>query len=712
MGIAVPLAPAVDSVKMGIMSDHVVAPYGTWESPISAADVAGGLPRVALATLVSGQVWWTEARPAEGGRMAVLRGGTDAAQPAEMLLPDPWYARTRVHEYGGRSWIAVPGGGGIGSALVFCNFSDQRVYKLDLGFGGEPVALTPEPAQPSSVRYANLTPAPGGTELWCVRETHDGDQVRRDFAAIPLDGSGDVRSVGTDTHFLDSPRFSPDGRRLAWIGWEHPNMPWDGTVLRVADITADGMIGTPWTILGGDDESVLQPEWADSQTLYAISDRGNWWNLYRIPASGGGPEPLCPLDEEFAGPAWVTGTCSYAVLDDSRIAVVHGRGSSKLGLLDPATGLLEDLDLSYTDWDSLHSDGRLLAVVAASPTEPKLVLLIDPSARSATVVHTPGDYVPDPAYLPIPEAVVFTGPTGRDIHANVYPPTHPHAIAPDGELPPYVVHVHGGPTALAPAVLSLGNAYFTSRGIGVLDVNYGGSTGYGRAYRNRLRGQWGIGVLDVNYGGSTGYGRAYRNRLRGQWGVVDVEDAVAAVTALADAGRADRGRLAINGKSAGGWTTLAALVGSDVFACGASYFGVSDLIALAEDTHDFESRYLDSLVGPLPEALDVYTERAPVNRVDGLNCPVLLLQGEDDPVVPPSQAEKFAEALADKGIPYGFLLFAGEQHGFRKPENNIAALEAELSFYGQVMGFAPDVPVVPLTSGRDPETGRPFVTRQ
>lgn len=673
-----------------------ISPYGTWESPIKAEDVTRGVRRIGAVTPVGRELWWTEGRPDEGGRQAVVRSSVDGSVRAD-VLPAPWNARTRLHEYGGGAWIAVPDEAGVGHAIVFANFADQRLYRWSAG-AAEPVGLTPEPEQHAALRYAELTLSSDGSEIWCVREAHDeAGGVSRALVAVALDGSG-VRVLGTDTHFLSGLRISPNGRRLAWVGWEHPNMPWDTTSLRVAEIDDAGALGEPVTVLGGVEESVMQPEWADDETLYAISDRSGWWNLYRVGVSGVGgagidgdraePEPLCPRDEEFGTPRWVTGVRDYVLLADGRIVTAHGVGAQQLGILDPATGELTDFDLEYTRWGSLATDGVIVTATALSPTHPTRVVLIDPAAGTTSVVAetVDADKLPDAAYLPIPEQAVFTGPDGRNVHANVYPPKNPDYAAPDGELPPYVVHIHGGPTSESPAVFSLGNAYFTSRGIG---------------------------VIDVNYGGSTGYGREYRNRLRGQWGVVDVEDAVSAVVSLAETGQADRARLAIKGESAGGWTTLAALVGSDVFACGASYFGVSDLIALAEDTHDFEARYLDSLVGPLPEARQVYQDRAPVNRVDGLNCPVLLLQGEEDRVVPPAQAEKFAAALADKGIPYGFVLFAEEQHGFRKAANMIASLEAELAFYGKVMKFAPaGLPEFELSTGLDPATGKPFVVRR
>ncbi|HZB51508.1 MAG TPA: prolyl oligopeptidase family serine peptidase, partial [Mycobacteriales bacterium] len=376
--------------------------------------------------------------------------------------------------------------------------------------------------------------------------------------------------------------------------------------------------------------------------------------------------------EEFGAPLWMLGYRTYALLGDGRLAVCHGTDTTAVAVLDPATGELTDLDLPYTSWQpALAVSGDRAATVAAGPGTGAAVVLVDVAAGTATELRASLPDLPDPAYLPVPEAITVPGPGERDVHAWVYPPRSPVAVGPDGERPPYVVFVHGGPTTHSPGVLDLEKAYFTSRGIG---------------------------VVDVNYGGSTGYGRAYRERLRRQWGIVDVEDCVAAVEALVRSGAADGARLAIRGGSAGGWTTLAALTGTDVFAAGTSHYGVAELIDFAAETHDFESRYIDGLVGTLPQDRDVYVERAPLSHVDRLSCPVLLTQGLEDKVVPPAQAEQFVAALSRKGIPHAYLAFEGEQHGFRRAETVIAALEAELSFYGQVLGFTPpDVPVLPLS---------------
>ncbi|MDQ1541545.1 MAG: hypothetical protein QOH29_2271 [Actinomycetota bacterium] len=653
-------------------------PYGSWPSPITAADVAEGSIRLGFPALVGGpgsedepDTWWTEGRPDEGGRQVVV-----SARRGD-LLPAPWNARTRVHEYGGLCWLPLPGSAEPG--LIFSEWTDQRLYRVDNPTAA-PLPLTPVPTVAAGLRYADPTLSPDGTEVWCVRESHSGEGssgvVARAIVGVPLDGSAAddetaVRVIVSGSQFLAYPRPSPDGRRLAWMAWDHPHMPWDESELRVGDLT-DGVVESWRIVLGGPGESVVEPLWADADQLYAVSDRSGWWNLYRVDASGGSdPVPLAPQATEFSGPLWQLGYRRYAVLDDGKLLVLRGGGVETLGVLDPATGSIDDISLPYTHWHpSIAVHGQYVAAVAGSAVLPDSVIRVDLASRDVVVFRRSAEQLPDEAYLPRPHTSTFDGPDGRDVHAHVYPPRNPDVTAPAGELPPYVVFVHGGPTADSPPALDLEYAYFTSRGIG---------------------------IVDVEYGGSTGYGREYRERLRGQWGVVDVEDCVAAAQALAKAGDADGDRLAIRGGSAGGWTTLAALTGTTAFAAGTSYFGVAELLQFAKDTHDFESRYLDGLIGPLPEAHDLYVSRAPLSHVDEISCPVLLLQGLEDEVVPPSQAEMFRDALVAKGIRHAYLAFEGEQHGFRKAENVIASLEAELSFYGQVFGFTPPgVPVLEL----------------
>jgi dipeptidyl aminopeptidase/acylaminoacyl peptidase len=687
--------------------------YGEWPSPITGADIARAHVGLAFPTVIGSRVWWQETRPAEGGRTTVLCQGADGI--SRDLLPGSRNARTRVHEYGGQSYLPVPGG------LVYAEFADQRLYYLaDQEAAGPrdpesrlaaPRPLTAGPGRGIADRFADFVLSPDSGEVWCVRERHAGGRVARAIVAVPLNGSAAdnanaVRVLASGSDFYAYPAPSPDGTRLAWICWDHPRMPWDGTQLRVAAV-GDG--GAGQVVMGGDEESVLAPVWRDDRSLFVISDRSGWWNLYLAhlpdgPGDGRASQwALCPREEEFAAPLWQLGMDPYAMLADGRLAVTHGAGESRLGVLDPDTGQLADLDLPYrvvAPW--LSGSGRAVAAIAADPAVATSVILVDvpvagaPGGRAGVrTLRQETASLPDPGYLPVPRAARFSAPSGSVVHAWVYPPASPAVSVPDGELPPYIVWVHGGPTSHVLPRLDLEKAFFTSRGIG---------------------------IIDVNYGGSSGYGRAYRQRLNGQWGVVDVADAMAAALALVEAGQADGKRLGIRGGSAGGWTALAAVTSgigladevrrsqagpggegargaqqAGVFAAVASYFGVSDLRGFAASTHDFESRYLDGLIGPLPEAEDLYVKRAPLGHVTSATCPVLLLQGLDDPVVPPEQSESIAADLAAHHIPHAYLAFPGESHGFRKAETLIASLEAELAFYGQVMGFTPPgVPPVAL----------------
>jgi len=674
-----------------------IAPYGAWKSPIGAADVARGARMLSFPSIAGDELWWQESQPDEDGRVTVMAaplsgdgpgdGSGDGDAAPRVLLPAPWYVRTRVQEYGGKSYLPVPSPDG-GFDLVFANFADQRLYTVP-ATGGEPAPLTPGD---HGYRFADLVLSPDGREVLGVRETvSDDGVVSRAIVAVPLDGSAAahahaIRVLVTGAQFFAFPAPSPDGTKLAWINWDHPRMPWDGTELRVAPATGGVSVADATLVMGGPEESVLAPLWRDDESLYAISDASGWWNLYEVPAVAGvAPRPLCPREEEFAGPLWWLGARPFAALGDGRLAVLHGIGGLRLAVLDPASGALTDVDLPgfRVMADALAVSGTTIAAVAGGPRVPWSVILTGPDG-SSRVLRQQAVGAPDPAYLPDARPVQLSaGPNGPVVHALVYPPTNPEAAAPDGELPPFIVHVHGGPTDDSVPVLDLRKAYFTSRGIG---------------------------IIDVNYGGSSGYGRAYRERLRGQWGVVDVTDAMNAALALAESGEADGRRLGIRGGSAGGWTVLAAVTSGltdsagpgtghpPVFAAGVSYFGVSDARMLAKFTHDFESRYLDGLIGPLPEAEELYEARSPIGHVSPLTCPLLLLQGLEDPVVPPSQAEAIAAELAEQGIPYAYIAFEGESHGFRKAENNIAALEAELAFYGQIFGFTPPgIPPIELS---------------
>ncbi|MEV2215509.1 prolyl oligopeptidase family serine peptidase [Streptomyces sp. NPDC050997] len=653
------------------MGDEVrTLAYGSWPSPIDAALAAAHDGRPEYVGFVGDEAWWTEPRPTEGGRRTLVRRRSDGTQ--EAVLPAPWNVRSRVIEYGGQPWAGAMVHGE--PLVVFVHFADQRLYRYRPS--GEPLPLTPLSPVGGGLRWAQPQLRLEHGEVWCVLEEFTGEgpgDVRRVLAAVPLDGSAaqdraSVRELTDDRHrFVAGPRLSPDGRRAAWLAWDHPRMPWDGTELVVAEVGAGGTLGQARTVAGGPTEAIAQVEWsADGRLLYA-SDRTGWWNLYRD------GEPLCPREEEFGGPLWKLGSRWFAPLDSGLIAVVHGCGATTLGILDPETGELVDTDGPWTEFaPDLAVHGHGVVAVGASPRSAYEVVELDARTGRARVIGAPHDDAVDPAYYPEPQIRTFTGPAGREIHAHVYPPHHPGCTAPDEELPPYVVWAHGGPTGRAPLVLGLEIAYFTSRGIG---------------------------VAEVNYGGSAGYGRDYRDLLREQWGVVDVEDCAAVALALADEGTADRDRLAIRGGSAGGWTAAASLATTDVYACGTILYPILDLVGWGTgETHDFESRYLETLIGPYAEVPARYAERSPSEHADRITAPFLLLQGLDDVICPPAQCERFLARMAGRGVPHAYIAFAGEGHGFRRAETTIRALESELSLYAQVFGlYPPGIPTLELT---------------
>ena len=668
-------------------------PYGSWPSPIDARLAAVHDGRPDYVGFVGDETWWTEPRPAEGGRRALVRRRPDTADGPgrpEVVLPAPWNVRTRVIEYGGGCWAGVDRPGDRGPLVVFTHFPDQRLYAYEPDVpGAEPVPLTPVSQVGGGLRWADLTVHADRGEVWGVLEEHTGPaptDVRRVLAAVPLDGSaaedrGAVRELTDDRHrFVTGPRLSPDGTRAAWLVWDHPQMPWDGTRVMVAEVGADGTFGTPVCFGGGPEEAIAQVEWDAEGRLLFSSDRTGWWNLYRAePAEGAGDTavPLCPREEEFGGALWRIVLRWFVPLPDGRIAVLHGRGDMTLGVLDPATGHVTDVAGPWTNWvGTLDVRGSRVVGVAASAHRDYEVVEVDTAAGTpagtARVVGSPHQDAVDPAYYPRPQIRTFLGPGGREVHAHIYPPHHPQHRGPEGELPPYVVWAHGGPTSHAPLVLDLEIAFFTSRGIG---------------------------VAEVNYGGSAGYGRAYRDRLREQWGVVDVEDCAAVARALAAEGTADPARLAIRGGSAGGWTAAASLATTDVYACAVISYPILDLTGWGTgETHDFESQYLESLVGPLAKVPERYAERSPAQKADRITAPFVLLQGLDDVICPPVQCQRLLESLP-KGVPHAYLTFEGEGHGFRRADTMVRALEAELSLYAQVFGFdvPDDVPTLELT---------------
>lgn len=649
------------------------APYGTWTSPITAehAAAAGGGP--AWVRLVGGSVWWTEGRPADDGRVAIVCRAP-GGDPVD-VLPPGWNARNRVHEYGGFPFV-VTGDGDV----VFTNWDDQRLYRCAIG--GTPTPLTPEPRRPQGVRYAELVLA--GSEVWCVRETATGDaptDISRALVAVPIGQPGEPRVLGASHHFMSAPRPSPDGRHAAWIGWDHPAMPWDGTVLCVAEVR-DGVFGEPRVLAGGPDQAVCQFEWEGPDSLLALVDPDGWWNLHRVGLDGSAHN-LTPVAEEIGGAVWRLGTSWFAPLGGGRHAVLR---NGRLAVLDERTGLV-DVPTDHDWWASMlvAEDGRI-ACTAGGPRRELAVVTADLSTVDTTgdivpvvevveVSHQPDD-LPVATLLPRPAELWFATADGAQVPAYVYPPTNPAHQAPDGERPPYIVHVHGGPTSRNAPVLDMEIAFFTSRGFG---------------------------VVAPNYGGSTGYGRVFRERLREQWGVIDVADCAAVAQALAAAGTADPGRLIVRGGSAGGWTTAASLAADgSIYRCGTAMYPILDLsgwTAEGAETHDFESQYLHSLVGPLPQTRDRYVDRSPTSHPERIAGPILLLQGMEDEICPPAQAQRLVTALAGSGIAHAYLTFDGEQHGFRKASTIAAALNAELAFYGQVLGFEPPgVPRLELSS--------------
>ncbi|HJQ29174.1 MAG TPA: S9 family peptidase, partial [Rubrobacter sp.] len=637
------------------MSERKVAPYGSWRSPISSDVIVRGVVGLGGVVLDGRDVYWMEIRPGEGGRSVVVLRTPDGS--TEDVTPQPFNARTRVHEYGGGDFAVHEG------TVYFSNFADQRIYRR--APDGDPRPLTPEGGR----RYADMVVDPERGRLIAVREDHTtpANEPVNEIVGVDLD-DGEERVLVSGNDFYSSPRLSPDGRRLAWLTWNHPNMPWDGTELMVSDLGADGSPENVEKIAGGQDESIFQPEWSPDGTLHFASDRTGWWNLYREGRAG----PLCEREAEFGLPQWVFGMSTYAFVSPGRIACSFTeRGSSRLAILVTESGELEPLETPYSSISHVRAGEAAGGIVfrGSSPTEPTCIVRLDPTSGEYEVLHRSGDLEIDPGYLSVPEPVEFPTQEGRTAYAFFYPPKNRDYESPEGELSPLLVMSHGGPTAATTTALDPEIQYWTSRGIA---------------------------VLDVNYGGSTGYGREYRRRLDGMWGVVDVEDCANGAEYLAGRGLVDGGRLMITGGSAGGYTTLCALTFRDTFAAGASHFGVSDVEALARETHKFESRYLDNLIGPHPERVDLYRERSPIHFTDRLSCPVIFFQGLEDEVVPPNQAETMFASLKEKGLPVSYVPFEGEQHGFRRAENIKRALDGELYFYSRVFGFELADPVEPV----------------
>ena len=635
------------------------ARYGSWKSPITSDLIVAGTVDLGRIVAEGEMVYWAELRPSEKGRLAIVR--RTATGQVEDLLPAPWNARTRVHEYGGAAFLVHAG------VVYFSNFADQRLYRLVPG--QEPQPLTP----PVDLRYADGVMDARRERLVCIREDHTaGDrEAINTIVSLPLDGTslesgGQVLVSGSD--FYSNPRISPDGARLAWLSWNHPNMPWDGTELWLAEIQPDGSLANPALIAGGLQESIYQPEWSPDGRLYFVSDRTGWWNLYRW--SGEQAEALHPLEAEFGEPQWVFGMSSYVFLDEDRLVCTYSQdGQMSLAVLDLRSLAFKPVSTPFTEFVNLCATPSSVVCEAGSPTTAWVIVSIDPSTGKYEVLRRSSELVIDPGYLSIPQPVEFPTENGLTSHALYYPPHNKEFAGPAGERPPLLVMSHGGPTGATSTTFNLKIQYWTSRGIA---------------------------VLDVNYGGSTGYGRAYRERLKGQWGIVDVDDCTNGALHLARQGEVDGDRLAITGGSAGGYTTLCALTFRKAFKAGASHFGVSDAEALALDTHKFESRYLDGLIGPYPQARDLYIARSPIHFAHQMECALILFQGSEDKVVPPDQSRKMFEAARAKELPVAYLEFEGEQHGFRQAENIKRALDGEIYFYSRIFGFDLADPVEPV----------------
>lgn len=594
-------------------------------------------------------IYWIEMRPSEGGRQVIVRFNASGLRTD--VNPQPFNARTRVHEYGGGDYWARRG------TVYFSNFADQRLCR-------QFPPTMPQPITPvAEMRYAEAISDDRRDRLICVREDHTvaGREAMNTVVSIKLNGSHDCGQVlvsGND--FYSSPQLSLDGSRLAWLTWKHPNMPWDGTELWVGEFDPVGSLGRTEHIAGGVGESIFQPQWSPDGTLYFVSDRTGWWNLYRL-AAGGEVEPVTWQNAEFGAPQWGFGMSSYGFVSSEAIVCTYvERGTSRLATIDTLTLKLNPIDTPYTDITFLRAAPGRAVFRAGSPTEPPSIVRADLASGRFEVLRRSNTFEIDAGYISIPRVLEFPTADELTAHGFFYSPQNPDYRAPENELPPLLVKSHGGPTAAATTALSLSIQYWTSRGIA---------------------------VLDINYGGSSGYGRAYRERLRGKWGVVDVDDCVNGARYLSERGEVDSERLIITGGSAGGYTTLCALTFRNTFKAGASHYGVSDAEALARETHKFESRYLDGLFGPYPERRDIYYERSPINFTERLSTPVIFFQGLEDKVVPANQAETMVNALRAKGIPVAYVSFEGEQHGFRQAQNIKRSLDGELYFYSRIFGF-------------------------
>tara|TARA_B100000686_G_scaffold353643_1_gene460111 strand:- start:1700 stop:3640 length:1941 start_codon:yes stop_codon:yes gene_type:complete len=627
------------------------APYGSWLSPISLDSITKESISFGHLAIDDNYLYWTEQRPDEEGRNVIVQYNPKSATKLD-LIPHPFNARTKVHEYGGASFLVDA------ETVYFSNWDDQRIYSCTNN--SKPKPLTPVGA----FRYADGVVDKKHKQIICIREDHSSQRPEPINAIVAIDiNTGSTRVLVGEHNFYSNPRISPAGNELCWLAWNHPNMPWDGCELHVATIQEDGSIFNSRIVAGSANESIFQPEWSPKGSLHFVSDRSGWWNIYSL--NEGIPKCVYETDAEFGMPLWTLGVSTYGFINENKIiSWFNTRGNWQIGIIDLQDNNFTELKTPYTDLAriGLKAHDNKILIGSASPTSSAAISLFDADSSMFTLLEGSKTLSFPTEYISLPETIEIMSENNHPVHAFFYPPTNPDFRAPDNTLPPLIVFTHGGPTSATTTGLNLNVQFWTSRGFS---------------------------VLDVNYGGSSGYGREYRRSLNLKWGIVDVDDCISAASHIVKRGNADPNRLAIRGGSAGGFTTLAALTFRDFFTAGTSQYGVTDLTGLANDTHKFESRYLDNLVGPFPEESKTYDERSPINSADQITCPVLILQGLEDAIVPPNQAERMLETLKENKIPVAYVPFPEEQHGFRKAANIQRSLEAELYFYSQVFKFKP-----------------------
>ena len=639
------------------------SPFGSWSSPIDPKLLASSSPSFAYPSSDRENLYWLESRPWENGRSVIVQ--RDCKGTIRDVLPAPLSARSMVHEYGGTPYIVV------NDILYFCLYDDQRLYSLDLNKNKIlPIPITPK----EGYRFADFCYDKYQHRLICVAEIHnDSPEPENQIVAIPLDDSMQVITLCSGDDFYAYPRLDHTGRQLCWISWSHPNMPWDSTKLWLADVGADGQLDSPELIVGSGNEAIFQPQWSPDNQLHFVSDRDNWWNLFRWQPTSGA-KAIQPMAAEFATPLWVLGMSTYGFCDDGTLVCCHTHDGSWQLSTKKSTALgFQPIESNYCNISDIYCAGDKAWLVGSSTISSGELAELDIKTHQLRPVTQGNSLSIDPSYLSQPRPINYSTSDQATSHAFFYQPTNPDFKGCEDSLPPLIVICHGGPTGSTSTSLNLKIQYWTSRGFA---------------------------VLDVNYRGSTGYGRHYREQLQGQWGVADVTDVIEGANYLIERKMVDPEKVAIRGSSAGGYTVLAALCFHQTFKAGACLYGIGDLETLARDTHKFESRYLDTLIGPYPDQRTIYQDRSPIHHIDQFNCPVIFFQGLDDKVVPPEQAVAMTKALREKHLPVAYLPFEGEGHGFRQAETIKKSLEAELYFYGKVFGFSPhgDLPTIPINN--------------